>query len=70
MDGFLAVNCQATISQSLWDKEAGAVADPWRHPPPYARSRYTATPKRRTVPFPVNNHPISGMKMTEGKRRI
>jgi hypothetical protein len=54
MDRSLAVNCQATISQSLRDKDVGT------HSPirPHAQSRYA-----ETVPVPANNDPSSGMKV-------
>jgi hypothetical protein len=58
---FLAVNCQATISQSLRDKDIGTQST---RPPPIRLLAHSSTRRHaETVPVTVNVDPSSGMKV-------
>jgi hypothetical protein len=58
----LAVNCQATIIQSL--RDTGVGTQPIRTRAATPPRRYAQTPTRRNVPFSVNIHPTCGMKIS------
>jgi len=59
MDGSLAVNCQATIIQSLRDKDVGTQSTA-----PSPIRRHADTPTRSNRPSSANVGPSSGMKIS------